>query len=48
MKADVIVLDPNGTADRAQFENPHQYSVGIKEVIVNGKLALHTLMATSS
>jgi dihydroorotase/N-acyl-D-amino-acid deacylase len=41
MKADVIVFDPAKVGDRATFEQPHQYSVGINEVIVNGKLALH-------
>jgi dihydroorotase/N-acyl-D-amino-acid deacylase len=41
MKADVIVFDPAKVADRATYEKPHQYSVGINEVLVNGKLALH-------
>jgi N-acyl-D-aspartate/D-glutamate deacylase len=41
MKADVIVFDPQRVADRATFEKPHQYSVGVNEVIVNGKFALH-------
>jgi dihydroorotase/N-acyl-D-amino-acid deacylase len=41
MKADVIVVDPATIGDRATYEQPHQYSVGVNEVIVNGKLALH-------
>jgi N-acyl-D-aspartate/D-glutamate deacylase len=41
MKADVIVFDPEKVADRATYEQPHQYSAGVNEVIVNGKLALH-------
>jgi dihydroorotase/N-acyl-D-amino-acid deacylase len=41
MKADVIVFDPATIADRATYEQPHQYSVGVNEVIVNGKLVLH-------
>jgi N-acyl-D-aspartate/D-glutamate deacylase len=41
MKADVIVFDPAKVSDRATYEQPHQYSVGVNEVIVNGKLALH-------
>jgi N-acyl-D-amino-acid deacylase len=34
--ADVVVFDPNSIADKATFERPHQYSVGVKHVFVNG------------
>jgi N-acyl-D-aspartate/D-glutamate deacylase len=40
MKADVIVFNPNTVADKADFDRPHQYSVGVRDVIVNGKLVL--------
>jgi N-acyl-D-aspartate/D-glutamate deacylase len=38
--ADITVFDPRTVIDRATFEQPHQYSVGIEYVIVNGKLVL--------
>jgi len=34
--ADVVVFDPNTIADKATYENPHQYAVGMKQVFVNG------------
>jgi N-acyl-D-amino-acid deacylase len=34
--ADVVVFDPKTIADKATFQKPHQYSVGMKHVFVNG------------
>ena len=34
--ADVTVFDQDRVIDRATFEQPHQFPVGIKYVIVNG------------
>ncbi|MBP1600857.1 MAG: D-glutamate deacylase [Acidobacteria bacterium] len=35
-KADITIFDSERVTDRATFENPHQYPVGIEYVIVNG------------
>jgi N-acyl-D-amino-acid deacylase len=34
--ADVVVFDPKTIADKATYEAPHQYAVGMKHVFVNG------------
>jgi len=34
--ADVVVFDPRTIIDKATYENPHQYAVGMKDVLVNG------------
>src|SRR5262245_24560846 len=36
--ADITIFDPKTVMDRATFEEPNQYPVGINYVIVNGKI----------
>jgi N-acyl-D-amino-acid deacylase len=38
--ADVTAFDPAAIADRATFDDPFQYPVGVHVVIVNGVVAL--------
>ena len=38
--ADLVIFDENTVNDRATFEQPHQYPVGISHVFVNGEAVL--------
>jgi dihydroorotase/N-acyl-D-amino-acid deacylase len=40
MFADIVIFDPETIEDRATFEDPHQLSVGVHYVFVNGVLVL--------
>jgi N-acyl-D-amino-acid deacylase len=47
MKADLSIFDPTTVADMATFEKPHQYAVGVKYVVVNGKIVIDNGKLTS-
>lgn len=38
--ADLTIFDPNTVSDRATFEMPNQYPVGIRYVIINGRISV--------
>ena len=39
-RADLTIFDPEEVADRATFDDPHQYAAGISTVIVNGVVVI--------
>jgi N-acyl-D-amino-acid deacylase len=39
-KADLVVFDARRVADRATYEDPHRYPVGIEHVLVNGRFVV--------
>ena len=40
MFGDIVIFDPNMIADKATFEKPQQFAVGVRDVFVNGVLVL--------
>ena len=46
--ADITVFNPETVIDRATFEQPHQTSVGIEYVLVNGQVVLKKGQLTSA
>ncbi len=38
--ADIVIFDPAGIHDHADYSDPHQYSTGVQHVLVNGELVL--------
>jgi N-acyl-D-aspartate/D-glutamate deacylase len=48
MFADVTVFNPQAVIDRATFESPNQYPVGIEYVLVNGQISVDKGQRTSA
>jgi N-acyl-D-amino-acid deacylase len=48
MFADITVFDPAKVIDRATFESPNQYPIGIEYVLVNGKVSVDKGQRTSA
>jgi len=48
MFADITVFDPAKVIDRATFESPNQYPIGIEYVVVNGKISVDKGQRTSA
>jgi N-acyl-D-amino-acid deacylase len=46
--ADLTIFDPGKVIDKSTFDQPHQYSVGIEDVIVDGKLVLEAEKMTGT
>ncbi len=40
LKADIVIFDPATVADTATYTEPAQYPVGVKAVLVNGRVAV--------
>ena len=38
--ADLTIFDPKIILDKATFEDPHQYAIGVISVIVNGEIVI--------
>ena len=47
MKADIPVFDPGEVEDRAGYDNPHRYSVAVRDVLVNGTFVLRDDQGTA-
>ncbi|UCG02580.1 MAG: D-aminoacylase [Candidatus Heimdallarchaeota archaeon] len=46
MWADIVIIDSNEVIDRATYDNPHQFPVGIKYVIINGEIVVKNEIQT--
>src|SRR4029077_18214648 len=47
-RADLVVFDARKVADRATYQEPHQYPAGIEHVLVNGRFVIKDGKPTGS
>ena len=47
-RADLVVFDARRVADRATYQEPHQYPTGIEQVLVNGRFVIKDGQHTGS
>jgi N-acyl-D-aspartate/D-glutamate deacylase len=40
LRANLVVFDPEKVADQATFEDPAQYPVGVRDVLVGGEFVV--------
>lgn len=48
LRADIVLFNPDTVIDRATYDNPHQYPVGIELVMVNGQVVFERGEHTSN
>jgi N-acyl-D-aspartate/D-glutamate deacylase len=48
MVADLVLFDEKEIADKATFEKPHQYAVGVKWVLVSGEVVFDGAAMTAA
>ncbi len=48
MFADILIFDANIVSDRSTFEQPHQISVGMRDVMVNGQFVVRNTQHTGA
>ena len=47
-RADLVVFDARQVADRATYQDPHQYPLGIEHVLVTGRFVIKDGQHTGS